>query len=207
MYQINDFEKSSKRMDILKKVIILLVYIIMVPIILYNLTLIIKSYINPSEIPDFLGFKSFVIISESMEPTIMVGDAILVKEVKEEKLKVNDIISFQDKDFINTHRIVEIVNDNGVKKYRTKGDHNGKEDKNLVTYEQIQGVCQFKIKGFGKITEIVKNKITLVVLLVVLVFIAFCQVRINKKKLTRIQKRYEYNKERFQKAMPSIKIE
>lgn len=146
MYRINDFEKSSKRMTILKKLIILLVYIIMLPIIIYNLTLIIKSYINPTKIPDFLGFKSFVIISESMEPTIMVGDAILVKEVKEEKLKVNDIISFQDEDFINTHRIVEIVDDNGVTKYRTKGDHNGKEDKNLVTYERIQGVYQFRIK-------------------------------------------------------------
>lgn len=207
MYRINDFEKSSKRIAISKKLIMLLVYIIMIPIIIYNLTLIIKSYINPTQIPDFLGFKSFVIISESMEPTIMVGDAILVKEVDQEKLKVNDIISFQDKDFINTHRIVEIINDNGVKKYKTKGDNNEKEDKNLVTYNQIQGVCQFRIKGFGKITEIVKNKITLVVLLVVLVFIAFCQVRINKKKLARIEKRYEYNKERFQQAMPSIKIE
>lgn len=207
MYRINDFEKSSRRMIIFKKLIMLLVYIIMIPIIIYNLTLIIKSYIHPSEIPDFLGFKSFVIISESMEPTIMVGDAILVKEVKQEKLKVNDIISFQDKNFINTHRIVEIIDDNGIKKYKTKGDNNEKEDKNLVAYEQIQGVCQFRIKGFGKITEIVKNKMTLVVLLVVLVFISFCQVRINKKKLARIEKRYEYNKERFQQAMPSIKIE
>lgn len=207
MYRIIDFEKSSKRMVIFKKLIILLVYIIMIPIIIYNSTLIIKSYINPAEIPGFLGFKSFVIISESMEPTIMVGDAILVKEVAQEKLKVNDIISFQDKDFINTHRIVEIIDDNGVKKYKTKGDNNEKEDKNLVTYNQIQGVCKFRIKGFGKITEIVKNKITLVMLLVVLVFIAFCQVRISKKKLARIEKRYEYNKERFQQAMPSIKIE
>lgn len=72
---------------------------------------------------------------------------------------------------------------------------------------EFKEYINLELNGFGKITEIIKNKITLVVLLVVLVFIAFCQVRMNKKKLVRIQKRYEYNKERFQKAMPSIKIE
>ena len=159
----------------------------------------IKSYINPTEIPDFFGFKSFVIISESMEPTIMTGDAILVKEVKKEELKVKDIISFQDGDSINTHRIVEILEDNGIIKYKTKGDNNKKEDKELVTYDKIEGVYQFRIKGFGKIVEMIKNKMTLVVLLIILVLISACQVRINKRRLTRKEKRYEYNKNYYGK--------
>lgn len=199
MYRISDFEKSSKRMFIFEKLVMILLYIILIPIIIYNLTLMIKSYINPIEIPDFFGFKSFVIISESMEPTIMTGDAILVKEVKQEELKVKDIISFQDGDSINTHRIVEILEDNGIIKYKTKGDNNKKEDKELVTYDKIEGLYQFRIKGFGKIVEVIKNKITLVVLLIVLVLISTCQVRINKKRLTRKEKRYEYNKNYYGK--------
>lgn len=199
MYRISDFEKSSKRMFIFEKLVMILLYIIIIPIIIYNLTLMIKSYINPIEIPDFFGFKSFVIISESMEPTIMTGDAILVKEVKQEELKVKDIISFQDGDSINTHRIVEILEDNGIIKYKTKGDNNKKEDKELVTYDKIEGVYQFRIKGFGKIVEMIKNKMTLVVLLIILVLISACQVRINKKRLTRKEKRYEYNKNYYGK--------
>lgn len=199
MYRISDFEKSSKRMFIFEKLVMILLYIIIIPIIIYNLTLMIKSYINPTEIPDFFGFKSFVIISESMEPTIMTGDAILVKEVKQEELKVKDIISFQDGDSINTHRIVEILEDNGIIKYKTKGDNNKKEDKELVTYDKIEGVYQFRIKGFGKIVEVIKNKITLVVLLIILVLISACQVRINKRRLTRKEKRYEYNKNYYGK--------
>ena len=199
MYRISDFEKSSKRMFIFEKLVIILLYIIIIPIIIYNLTLMIKSYINPTEIPDFFGFKSFVIISESMEPTIMTGDAILVKEVKQEELKVKDIISFQDGDSINTHRIVEILEDNGIIKYKTKGDNNKKEDKELVTYDKIEGVYQFRIKGFGKIVEMIKNKMTLVVLLIILVLISACQVRINKRRLTRKEKRYEYNKNYYGK--------
>ena len=199
MYRISDFEKSRKRMFIFEKLVMILLYIIIIPIIIYNLTLMIKSYINPTEIPDFFGFKSFVIISESMEPTIMTGDAILVKEVKQEELKVKDIISFQDVDSINTHRIVEILEDNGIIKYKTKGDNNKKEDKELVTYDKIEGVYQFRIKGFGKIVEMIKNKMTLVVLLIILVLISACQVRINKRRLTRKEKRYEYNKNYYGK--------
>lgn len=199
MYRISDFEKASKRMFIFEKLVMILLYIIIIPIIIYNLTLMIKSYIHPTEIPDFFGFKSFVIISESMEPTIMTGDAILVKEVKQEKLRVKDIISFQDGDSINTHRIVEILEDNGMIKYKTKGDNNKKEDKELVTYDKIEGVYQFRIKGFGKTVEIIKNKITLVALLIILVLISVCQVRINKKRLIRKEKRYEYNKNLQQK--------
>lgn len=194
MYRISDFERSSKRMFIIEKLIIIVVYITIIPIIIYNLTLMIKSYINSTEIPDFFGFKSFVIISESMEPTIMTGDAILVKEVKQEELKEKDIISFHDQGDINTHRIVEILEDDGIIKYKTKGDNNKKEDKELVTYDKIEGVYQFRIKGFGKIVEAIKNKITLVVLLIVLVLISACQVRINKKRLIRKEKRYEYSK-------------
>ena len=117
MYRISDFEKSSKRMFIFEKLVMILLYIIIIPIIIYNLTLMIKSHINPTEIPDFFGFKSFVIISESMEPTIMTGDAILAKEVKQEELKVKDIISFQDGDSINTYRIVQIFDYNGKIRY------------------------------------------------------------------------------------------
>ena len=194
MYKSTDFNRSSKMMHIFQKIISTLIYLIIIPIIVFNLTLMVKSYINPTEIPDFLGFKSFVIVSESMEPTIMTGDAIFVKKVNQENLKEKDIISFQDKEDINTHRIIEIVNDNGITKYTTKGDNNRNEDREKITYDKIEGVYQFRIKGFGKVIEILKDKKTLVVLLIVLVLISACQVRTNKKRLKRKEKRYEYNK-------------
>ena len=95
-------------------------------IIIYNATLMIKSIINPNKTPDFWGFKTFVIISESMEPNIMPGDAIIVKNINQNDLNVGDIISFHDSDYINTHRIVEIINENGLIRYKTKGDNNKK---------------------------------------------------------------------------------
>ena len=201
MYKISSFEKSKKTLSILGKIISILICIIIIPIIIVNITLLIKSYFNPNEISDILGFKTFVIVSKSMEPTIMTGDAIVVKEVNPEDLKVGDIISFRDGDSINTHRIVEIVSDNGKKRFRTKGDNNKNVDKELVTTSKVEGTYQLRIKGFGKIIKILNSKITLVILLTFLILILIYEVRISKRKLARKEKRYEYNKKKYENML------
>lgn len=201
MYRLKDFEKSSKNMYIMLKTISIMIYIIIIPIIIFNITLVAKSCINPNETPTFFGIKSFVIVTKSMEPTIMTGDAIFVKQVSEDDVKVGDIISFKDGDSVNTHRIIEIVENNGVKRYKTKGDNNKREDRNLVKYSQIEGKYEFRIKGFGKFIEILKNKITLIILLIILVLVSTMQVRLSKKKLERKEKRYKYNLEHRKKVL------
>lgn len=201
MYRLKDFDKSSKNMHIMLKAISIMIYIIIIPIIIFNITLVVKSCLNPNETPTFFGIKSFVIVSKSMEPTIMTGDAIFVKQISEDDVKVGDIISFKDGDSVNTHRIIEIVENNGVKRYKTKGDNNKREDRNLVKYSQIEGKYEFRIKGFGKFIEILKNKITLVILLIILVLVSTMQVRLSKKKLERKEKRYKYNLEHRKKVL------
>lgn len=201
MYKISNFEESKKTLYIVGKIISTLICVIIIPIIIINITLLLKSYFNPNEIPDIFGFKTFVIVSKSMEPTIMTSDAIVVEEVNPEDLKVGDIISFKDGESINTHRIVEIISENGKKKFRTKGDNNQSVDKELVMTSKIQGKYQFRIKGFGKVIEILNSKVTLVILLAFLIFILTYQVRISKRKLKRKEKRYEYNKKKYEKMM------
>ena len=198
MYKISKFYQSSKKLALFRMIIGIILYVILVPIIVINLTLAIKSYINPNETPDFFGYKSFVIVSESMEPTIMTNDAIIVKEVKENELKEKDIISFQDGDIINTHRIIKISNENGITQYTTKGDNNLREDKQKITFSKIEGKYILKIKGFGTIVQIMKNKVTLACLLIILILLSIEQVRLSKRRLERKQKRYEYKKSKME---------
>ena len=63
MYKIDKVQKENKRMHIVMKIISIILYIILIPIIIFNFTLIIKSFINPNEVPDFFGYKNFVIVS------------------------------------------------------------------------------------------------------------------------------------------------
>ena len=64
----------------------------------------------------------------------------------------------------------------------------------MVSYVDIEGKYIFKIKGLGTFTEIIKNKVTLIGLLIILIVILIYQIRLNKRKLQRKEKRYKYNK-------------
>ncbi len=195
MYKIDKVQKENQRIHTMGKMISAILYLILIPIIIFNFTLIIKSFMKPHETPDFLGYKSFVIVSGSMEPTIKKQDAILVKKVSEEEIKVNDIISFTTKNQINvTHRVIKIEEENGIKKYTTKGDNNNTEDKEKIIYKQIEGKYQFKINQFGMVIQILKSKVTLMILVIAIILITCYQGRLKKKKQERKQKREKYEK-------------
>lgn len=193
MYKIDKVQKENQRIQIIGRIVSAILYIILIPIIIFNLTLIIKSFLNPNQTPDFFGYKSFVIMSGSMEPTIKKGDAILVKEVPEEEIRINDIISFTIQNKTNvTHRVIGIAEENGKRKYTTKGDNNNTEDKERITYEQIDGKYQFKISQFGIVINLLKSKITLMILVGIMIFIACYKSKIKKRKEQRKEKRKRY---------------
>ncbi len=192
MYKIRDYKEIKNRNEKIKKIISIFIYIIIIPIIVINITLIVKSFIRPNKIPDFIGYKNFVIVSESMEPTIMVGDAIFVKKVPEKEIKINDIISFHDGECINTHRIVGVSEENGIKMYRTKGDNNRGEDKEKVSYSQIEGKYLFKINNFGNLIKVLQSKVTLAILILLVCCNTYFNYRLKYKRKARREKRKKY---------------
>ena len=127
-----------------------------------------------------------------MESTINKGDAIFVKKVPQNEIKNNDIISFKQDGEIITHRIVGITEEKEIKKYETKGDNNNTKDKEKVTYEQIEGKYIFKLNQFGGVTEILKNKSTLIILLIIIGLVYCYKSNIDNKKQMRQEKREKY---------------
>ena len=189
MYKVDKIQKENKRIHIISRVISIILYVILIPIIIFNFSLIIKSFINKNEIPDFFGYKNFVIVSGSMEPTIMKQDAVFVKEIPQDEINVGDIISFDEDGIIITHRIIDIVSEDGVIKYKTKGDNNNTADKEMITYNQIEGKYQFKINNFGVVINILKSKITLFILIIIVILMVLYENRLNKRRQIRKEKR------------------
>ena len=65
--------------------------------------------------PSVFGFRTFSIITSSMEPKLKIGDVILIKEQKTSSYKVGDIITFKGMSGdlsgkIVTHEIVGVTN-------------------------------------------------------------------------------------------------
>ena len=129
--------------------------VILVPILIVNYTMIVKGLINKNQVPTFLGYCPMIVLTDSMSPYIDSGDLIVDKSVKIDDVKVGDVISFFDPDgngtSVVTHRVVEILNENGKISFRTKGDFNNTEDKTPVPSSNLVGRYLFKIKGAGNV--------------------------------------------------------
>ncbi len=135
----------------MRKAISIILIIILLPILLISGVILINSIVKPDEIPSFLGWKPFIVLSGSMEKEIYPGDLAMVKDVGTDNLKVNDVIAFRTGEVVVTHRIVKIVKEEGQTKYVTKGDNNNTEDIGYVLPEDIEGVYQFKISKLGNL--------------------------------------------------------
>ena len=141
-------QNSSHR---LSSVIAIIICIVLIPLLVMNLTIIIKSYINPDEVPDFFGIKPFVVLSGSMEPAILAGDLVIIKTANPVGLKLDDIISYKEGDSIITHRIIDLQEQDGAPVFITKGDANNTGDLRPVTYSQVEGIYLFRIAKLGNL--------------------------------------------------------
>ena len=179
----------------------IIVYVLLFPLIIYNVSLIAQSVFKPGVTPNVFGIKTYVIISGSMEPEYNIGDIVIAQKTSAEEFLVGDVISFREGESVVTHRISGEIVENGVRKFKTKGDNNNTEDYWNVDIKSIEGEVIGCIPGLGKVTLMLQNKVT--ILLVILAFYAYI-LRNHKIKLrneTRKYKReqFEQRQERLQK--------
>ena len=176
----------------IKFIIIKILYIIIIPIILYDVILIAQTVINPYKTPNFFGIKTFNIISGSMEPKININDIVITKEVDKSELIKGDIISFNLDGEIITHRITKIETKNGELIYTTKGDNNEVTDIEHVKYEQIEGKQIGVIPKLGIVLSILKNKIVFAIILTVLIICFMIERKKISRKIRRKEKRIKW---------------
>jgi len=166
----------------------------------------------PDQSINYLGFKSYVVISPSMEPDINVNDLVVVVKVKEESLEVGDVISFYT--YLPTSRVDEFgdrvylksvvthylaaINDDGTdityKTHRAGVADDAYDDWNDIhgdptdlNFEDIIGEVSYTIPKVGVILKVFTNPI-MVILIVVNVSIVVAVVKVTKKALSDTKK-------------------
>lgn len=183
-YDIDSINKRKKISRNMKKVIDILLVII-----IYNIVLVSISCMNKISPISILGYKAYIITTNSMEPKINIGDIIIAKKCAENDLNVRDIITFEQNGEKITHRIVNIEEENSIKKYTTKGDNNNMEDTKKVSYNEIDGKKVIKIPYLGKFIEVLKNEAVFLVIILILLILYFCRMQIQEKKENRREKK------------------
>ncbi len=194
LYTNEAIQKRQLRKKKIKKITRIVACTIIIPILVYNISLIIQSIINPNKTPSFFGIKTYVIISGSMKPNYNIGDIVVAKNTNANSLKEGDVISFRQGQIIVTHRIIKVENSNKLV-FKTKGDNNNSEDSEEVTANLIEGKVVFKIPWIGNIALFFRGKIAIIVLLITYYIIATRANKKDKLKSRRRRKRIEYEME------------
>ena len=144
--------------------------VILIPILIINLTLIVKSYVNKDEVPSIGGTFPLIVLTDSMYPEIESGDLIICNTAEAEEIENNDVIAFFDPagngTSIVTHRVTEVVEENGALQFRTRGDNNNTEDKLLVPAENLVGIYKSRIPNVGHVAMFMQSTAGLIVCVV-----------------------------------------
>jgi signal peptidase len=94
------------------------------------------------------GYRSYLVQSGSMEPSIMTGDIIIVHASG--RYMENDTVTFTGDDGrVVTHRIVDSAEEDGRTFFQTKGDANRSEDEARITQANIIGKVILVVPKIG----------------------------------------------------------
>ena len=166
-------EQKGKIGHLIATIIGIALCAVLLPIVIINMTLVVKSYVKPDEVPTFLGVAPLIVQSGSMDPTILVDDLIFVKRIQPSRIRAGKMDSENPGTVVAylagregpviTHRVIAITTaEDGARLYETQGDANNTPDENRVRENQIVGEYFMRVKGAGAMALFMKEPIGMV---------------------------------------------
>lgn len=158
-----------------KKILNVLTTVLLVVLVLAVLFFFISRIMG--ETPSLFGNYIFRVSSDSMEPTLMVGDVILVQSADAEDIEKGDIVTYKSQSGSMygrevTHRVVtEPEIKNGTYYYQTQGDAAGAPLDKKITYDQIQGKYVRKLTLIGKFFNFISKPIGVIIFIGVIILL------------------------------------
>lgn len=155
-------------MKIIKRFSVLLITIIIITLLAFNVYNYFCINILGQDLATINGYAVLEVVSGSMEPTIHVGDLIVI-DTKSQDYQSGDIVTFYDVDnsFV-THRIVSIHDEKMI----TKGDANNTTDEAL-SIKRIVGVFVTKLNGLGRIITSFKSPFVMGMIFLIGIMVCF----------------------------------
>ncbi|MBO5557386.1 signal peptidase I [Ruminococcus sp.] len=147
---------------VVKVIANVLVWIVLILALL--ITIIVFSSGRNNGVANLLGYIPMTVESDSMKPTFAKDDLIMCKEIDDVySLQKGDVITFwtiiDGQKVKNTHRIVDITENDGSRSFVTRGDNNQIDDTIPVLPGDVIGKwTEFKIGGFGKVMNFLRTK-------------------------------------------------
>ena len=188
-------------MKVVKGIFRTIFNIVSVIIILFAILMLLTVVMTkPGSVPNILGYSVFRVMSGSMEPALPVDTLIAVRLADASEVQKDDIISFYSRDpslngSINTHRVMEVKEEGGVRSFITKGDANVIADRYPVEKQDLIGIVVFSSFLMGKVVRLVSNPLIFVPLILVPLVLMLTMNFVKTIRLSKQMLREEYAEE------------
>ena len=99
-----------------------------------------------------LGFVFLTVLGDSMAPALPAGSVAVVQPVASSDIRVGDIIAYKSRSEdspLVTHRVTEVLSQEGSVSFQTGGDRNEEPDRNPVASSSVVGKVGFHIPLLG----------------------------------------------------------
>lgn len=120
------------------------------------------AFIGWLMLPRLLNVQAVIVLTGSMEPALPVGSVAFVQKTGSQNLQVGDIVTFYRPDVpqkvLVTHRVAEVVDDDGGASFKTQGDANTEPDDFLVPSPNVVGKVSKVVPRMGYVTELVRGR-------------------------------------------------
>ena len=136
-----------------------------------------------SDISSIFGYTPMKVLTGSMEPSIKVGDIVVVRKRPVSDIKIGDVITYKmEGDVYITHRVAQILMEDDDLKFKTKGDANNIEDSDFISEDQLIGRLAFRIPKGGYIVDFIKKPIGFITFFVIpIVILIGTEIKLSVK--------------------------
>jgi signal peptidase len=121
-------------------------------------------------VPLLFGYRTFIVMSGSMEPAIHTGDLVVDRTIPPEDARVGDVVTYRDPYHPNrliTHRVRGVEASGDHVNFVTKGDANNDSQKWAVARAGSVGVVRFRMVKLGYVLFYMSRPIGRLFLIVV----------------------------------------
>ena len=180
-----------------KKALNITLRVLTTVILIFSICVMIFTIISVNTVgkdADFLGYKPYIVLSDSMQDTFEVGDLSISRATDVETLEPGDIITFKSIDPSNygevvTHKIREITTYEGEPAFVTYGTTTGVDDLYPVPFDNVIGEYQFRLPKMGYFFEFLISPTGYVVVILIPFLLLILLQAIHFIKLLRQYKR------------------
>jgi signal peptidase len=166
-------------MKILKKSLTVLLSVLLWAIILlaalYAFTTLATR--DSANVASLAGITPMIVESDSMSPTFLAGDLIIIQSCDPATLEEGDIITFHtiinNEYALNTHRIEQLTDQDSIRSYVTKGDNNDIADTHVIADGDIVGKYVTRLPKVGKVLEVLSSSAGFLIIIVLPMLLFF----------------------------------